>query len=186
MWTEFGLEDAIFLCEKKTRKSGLLAAVDTETMCGLVWIVQKQVVPFLTQAFGPIAAAIFHALAAAGSPHCDSLLNDEEARLERQSLRRSYFSFVAAVAGRYGRPTEPPRPWKPHAKPDPNLAQPSEYFIGPNQTHYKPTTNPLQTRYKPTTNPLQTHYKPTTNPLQTHFKPITNPLQTHCKPSTTR
>ncbi len=54
-------------------------------------------VPFLTQAFGPIISAIFNALAAAS--RSDVMLNDEEARLERQSLQRSYFSFLAAIAG---------------------------------------------------------------------------------------
>lgn len=51
-------------------------------------------VPFLTQAFNPIISAIFNALAASSST-----VNDEEARLERQSLQRSYFSFLAAIAG---------------------------------------------------------------------------------------
>ena len=49
-------------------------------------------VPFLTQAFAPILSAIFNALAASAST-----VNDEEARLERQTLQRSYFSFVAAI-----------------------------------------------------------------------------------------
>jgi len=53
---------------------------------------QKQVVPFLTQAFAPILSAIFNALAASAST-----VNDEEARLERQTLQRSYFSFIAAI-----------------------------------------------------------------------------------------
>ena len=57
-------------------------------------IFQKQVVPFLTQAFAPIISAIFNALAASAST-----VNDEEARLERQSLQRSYFSFIAAIVG---------------------------------------------------------------------------------------
>ena len=55
---------------------------------------QKQVVPFLTQAFAPILSAIFNALAASSST-----VNDEETRLERQTLQRSYFSFVAAIVG---------------------------------------------------------------------------------------
>lgn len=55
---------------------------------------QKQVVPFLTQAFAPIISAIFNALAASAAS-----VNDEEARLERQSLQRSYFSFIAAIVG---------------------------------------------------------------------------------------
>ncbi len=50
--------------------------------------------PFLTQAFAPIISAIFNALAASAST-----VNDEEARLERQSLQRSYFSFIAAIVG---------------------------------------------------------------------------------------
>ena len=53
---------------------------------------QKQVVPFLTQAFAPIISAIFNALAVSAAS-----VNDEEARLERQSLQRSYFSFIAAI-----------------------------------------------------------------------------------------
>lgn len=48
--------------------------------------------PFLTQAFSPIISAIFNALSASASS-----VNDEEARLERQSLQRSYFSFIAAI-----------------------------------------------------------------------------------------
>lgn len=51
-------------------------------------------VPFLTQAFAPIISAIFNALAASATS-----INDEEARLERQSLQRSYFSFIAAIVG---------------------------------------------------------------------------------------
>lgn len=50
--------------------------------------------PFLTQAFAPIISAIFNALAASSAT-----VNDEEARLERQSLQRSYFSFIAAIVG---------------------------------------------------------------------------------------
>lgn len=55
---------------------------------------KKQVVPFLNQAFAPIISAIFNALAASSAA-----VNDEEARLERQSLQRSYFSFIAAIVG---------------------------------------------------------------------------------------
>lgn len=51
-------------------------------------------VPFLSQAFTPIISAIFNALAASSSS-----VNDEEARLERQSLQRAYFSFIAAIIG---------------------------------------------------------------------------------------
>lgn len=51
-------------------------------------------VPFLTQAFAPILSAIFNALAASAAT-----VNDEEARLERQTLQRSYFSFIAAIIG---------------------------------------------------------------------------------------
>lgn len=50
--------------------------------------------PFLSQAFAPIISAIFNALAASAAT-----VNDEEARLERQSLQRSYFSFIAAIVG---------------------------------------------------------------------------------------
>ena len=49
-------------------------------------------VPFLSQAFTPIISAIFTALAASASS-----VNDEEARLERQTLQRAYFSFIAAI-----------------------------------------------------------------------------------------
>jgi len=55
---------------------------------------KKQVVPFLTQAFGPIVSTIFNALAASSST-----VNDEDTRLERQTLQRSYFSFIAALVG---------------------------------------------------------------------------------------
>lgn len=65
--------------------------------CKYIYIflfIQKQVVPFLTQAFGPIVSAIFNALAASSSA-----VNDEDTRLERQTLQRSYFSFIAALVG---------------------------------------------------------------------------------------
>ncbi|KAM9772273.1 exportin-T isoform 2-T2 [Syngnathus typhle] len=54
---------------------------------------KRQVSPFLQQVFMPLVLAIFEAL---GRP-ADA--NDQAAALEKQMLRRSYFSFVHTVAG---------------------------------------------------------------------------------------
>ncbi|XP_037551554.1 exportin-T [Nematolebias whitei] len=54
---------------------------------------KRQVSPFLQQIFMPLVLAIFEVLA---RPAED---NDQTAALEKQMLRRSYFSFIQAVAG---------------------------------------------------------------------------------------
>lgn len=54
---------------------------------------QRQVSPFLQQIFMPLVLAIFEVLA---RPAED---NDQAAALEKQMLRRSYFSFIQTIAG---------------------------------------------------------------------------------------
>ncbi|XP_061920622.1 exportin-T [Entelurus aequoreus] len=54
---------------------------------------KRQVSPFLQQVFMPLVLAIFEALA---RPAED---NDQAAALEKQMLRRSYFSFIQTIAG---------------------------------------------------------------------------------------
>ncbi|CAN9508332.1 unnamed protein product [Ophioblennius macclurei] len=54
---------------------------------------KRQVSPFLQQVFMPLVLAIFEVLA---RPAED---NDQAAALEKQMLRRSYFSFIQAITG---------------------------------------------------------------------------------------
>lgn len=54
---------------------------------------QQQVSPFLQQVFMPLVLAIFEVLA---RPAED---NDQAAALEKQMLRRSYFSFIQVITG---------------------------------------------------------------------------------------
>nr|XP_057923404.1 exportin-T [Doryrhamphus excisus] len=54
---------------------------------------KRQVSPFLQQVFMPLVLAIFEVL---GRPAED---NDQAAALEKQMLRRSYFSFIQTIAG---------------------------------------------------------------------------------------
>lgn len=54
---------------------------------------QRQVSPFLQQVFMPLVLAIFEVL---GRPAEE---NDQAAALEKQMLRRSYFTFIQTVAG---------------------------------------------------------------------------------------
>ena len=53
---------------------------------------QGQVSPFLQQVFMPLVLAIFEVL---GRPAED---NDQAAALEKQMLRRSYFTFIQTIA----------------------------------------------------------------------------------------
>lgn len=55
--------------------------------------VQGQVSPFLQQVFMPLVLAIFEVL---GRPAEE---NDQAAALEKQMLRRSYFSFIQTITG---------------------------------------------------------------------------------------
>lgn len=57
----------------------------------LLW--QRHVSPFLQQVFMPLVLAIFEVLA---RPADD---NDQAAALEKQMLRRSYFTFIQTVTG---------------------------------------------------------------------------------------
>lgn len=54
---------------------------------------QRQVSPFLQQVFMPLVRAIFEVLS---RPADD---NDQAAALEKQMLRRSYFTFIQTVTG---------------------------------------------------------------------------------------
>lgn len=54
---------------------------------------QRQVSPFLQQVFMPLVLAIFEVLARPAEE------NDQTAALEKQMLRRSYFSFIQAITG---------------------------------------------------------------------------------------
>ncbi|XP_077399699.1 exportin-T [Vanacampus margaritifer] len=54
---------------------------------------KRQVSPFLQQVFMPLVLSIFEALARPADA------NDQAAALEKQMLRRSYFSFIQTVAG---------------------------------------------------------------------------------------
>lgn len=54
---------------------------------------QRQVSPFLQQIFMPLVLAIFEVLARPAEE------NDQTAALEKQMLRRSYFSFIQTIAG---------------------------------------------------------------------------------------
>uniref|UniRef100_A0A3Q3B8C5 Exportin-T n=1 Tax=Kryptolebias marmoratus TaxID=37003 RepID=A0A3Q3B8C5_KRYMA len=54
---------------------------------------KRQVSPFLQQIFMPLVLAIFEVLARPAEE------NDQTAALEKQMLRRSYFSFIQAIAG---------------------------------------------------------------------------------------
>ena len=54
---------------------------------------QRQVSPFLQQVFMPLVLAIFEVLA---RPAED---NDQAAALEKQMLRRSYFTFIQTITG---------------------------------------------------------------------------------------
>lgn len=56
-------------------------------------LLQRQVSPFLQQVFMPLVLAIFEVLA---RPAED---NDQAAALEKQMLRRSYFTFIQTVTG---------------------------------------------------------------------------------------
>lgn len=62
-------------------------------MLNLSVCLQSQVSPFLQQVFMPLVLAIFEVLA---RPAED---NDQAAALEKQMLRRSYFSFIQTIAG---------------------------------------------------------------------------------------
>lgn len=62
----------------------------TDALCLLL---QRQVSPFLQQVFMPLVLAIFEVLA---RPAED---NDQAAALEKQMLRRSYFTFIQTVTG---------------------------------------------------------------------------------------
>lgn len=54
---------------------------------------KRQVSPFLQQVFMPLVLAIFEVLARPAEE------NDQAAALEKQMLRRSYFSFIQAITG---------------------------------------------------------------------------------------
>jgi len=54
---------------------------------------QQHVSPFLQQVFMPLVLAIFEVLARPAEE------NDQTAALEKQMLRRSYFSFIQAITG---------------------------------------------------------------------------------------
>lgn len=54
---------------------------------------QRQVSPFLQQVFMPLVLAIFEVLARPAEE------NDQAAALEKQMLRRSYFTFIQTVTG---------------------------------------------------------------------------------------
>ncbi|XP_028305043.1 exportin-T [Gouania willdenowi] len=54
---------------------------------------KRQVSPFLQQVFMPLVVAIFEVLA------CPAEENDQTAALEKQMLRRSYFSFIQVITG---------------------------------------------------------------------------------------
>lgn len=57
------------------------------------FLVQGQVSPFLQQVFMPLVLAIFEVL---GRPAEE---NDQTAALDKQMLRRSYFSFIQTITG---------------------------------------------------------------------------------------
>lgn len=58
-----------------------------------MWLLQRQVSPFLQQVFMPLVLAIFEVL---GRPAEE---NDQAAALEKQMLRRSYFTFIQTITG---------------------------------------------------------------------------------------